>query len=159
MKRTNEIELEKAQIADITENKRLDAAAAKDLAKREAELDSEARTLAGKVMASYDATYLAELKVLTDTKQGEIDALRERLSMATDDKKSAIETRIVQLQNDLTGDEIRKAARYQTDLYFEASGMLNLYQDAIALLGSSLSGSGVSGQQGIAGGNTPYVRR
>jgi len=110
-------------------------------------------------MASYDATYLAELKVLTDTKQGEIDALRERLSMATDDKKSAIETRIVQLQNDLTGDEIRKAARYQTDLYFEASGMLNLYQDAIALLGSSLSGSGVSGQQGIAGGNTPYVRR
>lgn len=157
MERTNEIELEKAQIADITANKRLDAAAAKDLAEREAELDSEARTLAGTVIASYDATYLAELKVLTDLKQGEIDALRERLSMTTDDKKPAIEARIVQLQNDLVGNEIRAAARQQVDLTFEASGMLDVYERAIKLLGSSLSGSGVSGQQGIAGGSTPYT--
>ena len=157
MQRANEIDLEKAQITDIRENKRLDAAAAKDLAKREAELDSEARTLAGKVMASYDAAYLAELKVLTDLKQGEIDALREQLSMTTDDKKPAIETRIVQLQNDLVGNEIREAARQQVDLTFEASGMLDVYERAIKLLGSSLSGSGVSGQQGIAGGSTPYA--
>jgi hypothetical protein len=157
MKRANEIDQEKARLLDIRENKRLDAAEAKALSEKEDKLDKEARTLAGKVMESYDAAYLAELKVLTDLKQGEIDALREQLLTTTDDNKPAIETRIVQLQKDLVGSAIREAARQQVDLTFEASGMLDVYETAIKLLGSSLSGSGVSGQQGIAGGSTPYA--